>query len=66
MSKLFGYIRSCGVRLLMFNGCFGVQLVTNLDSQISEVIPLNTSLTMFSSMTNVQDLTLKEFSFVYV
>ena len=41
-------------------------LVTDSDSQISEVIALNPSFTMFSIKINVRDLNLREFSFVYV
>ena len=43
-----------------------IQLVTNADSQISEVIALNPSFKMLSSKMNVRDLSLKEFPFVYV
>ena len=43
-----------------------VQLVTISDSQISDVITLNPSFTMFASKKNVQDSILKDFSFVYV
>ena len=45
---------------------FWVQLVTNSDSQISEVIVLNLSFTMFSIKINVRALILKEFLFLYV
>ena len=65
-SNLFGYIRSCIVSVLHYNGCFWVQLVTYSDSQISEVIALNPSFTMFSSKINIQDLILKDILFVYV
>ena len=62
-SKLFGYmyIRSCDVRILLFIGCFGL----SSDWQISEVVTLNPSFTMFSSKINFRDWILKEFSFVY-
>ena len=40
--------------------------MTNSDLQISEVIALNPSFTMFSSKINVRDLILKEFPFVYI
>ena len=35
--------------------------MTNLDSQISEVIALNTNFTIVSSNINVRDLILKDF-----
>ena len=43
-----------------------VQLVLNLDSQISEVIFLNPNFTTFSSKKNVKIMILKEFLFLDV
>ena len=60
-NKIF---RFCKLFTLGFYFSLAV-LVTNSDSQISEVIALNPSF-MFSSKINVRDSILKEFSFVYV
>ena len=49
-----------------FHLLFCVQLVTNSDSQITEVIALNPSFMMFSSKTDVRVLNLTEFTLVDV
>ena len=49
-----------------FHWLFRVQLVTNSDSQISDIIALNPSFTVFSGKTSARVLILKELSFVYV
>ena len=65
-SKLFGYIRSCNVRLLLFICCFGFDWWRIRTYNSQDFIALNPGFMMFSSKINARNLILKEFLFVYV
>ena len=65
-SKLFGYIRSWDVRLLLCMGCSVFDNKFGFTSLRSHGIALNPSFMVFSSKLNPRALNLKEISFVYV